>query len=166
MRTAVEQDVDTGAMFKEMKRITNNTENQHPSNNSVFNFINSKLNELDGSNGTNTITLKLQNHKRKAILSTVSKLLIATSRAYSGNTIKTTFILNGQLDIAHKLVPSLSNLMHTYRGDIEGTSWYENREHLLGKLYEEAFTTGMVSETTLQLSNISRYEFSGRSGQP
>ena len=150
----MEQAADTGVMFKEMKRITNNTENQHPSNNSVFNFINSKLNELDGSNGTNTITLKLQNHKRKAILSTVSKLPIATSRAYSDNTIKTAFILNGQLDIAHKLVPSLSNLMHTYRGDIEGTSWYENREQLLGKFYEEAFTTGMVSKTTLQLSNI------------
>ena len=145
----MEQATDTGVMLKEMKRITNNTENQHPSNNSVFNFINSKLNELDGSNGTNAITLKLLNHKRKAILSTVSKLLIATSRAYSDNTIKTAFILNGQLDIAHKLVPSLSNLMHTYRGDIEGTSWYENREQLLGKFYEEAFTTGMVSKTTL-----------------
>ena len=156
-RTAVEQAADTGAMFKEMKRIVNNTENPHSSNNSVFQFIEQRLIAMENGSTAehpDMPVLKLQNHKKKAILSTAAKLPIATACAYSDNIIKTAFIVNGQIDLFHKLVPSLTNLLNTYRGNFEMTNCFKNKENLIEMFYEEAFTTGMVSELTLDKYQI------------
>ena len=54
--------------------------------------------------------LNLPSHKKKAILATVSKLPIATSRAYTDQTIKKAFILNGQLDVGHKNIKQKQNV--------------------------------------------------------
>ena len=48
-RTALEQAADTGPMFKETKRITNNTEDQHQCNNSVYHHIQRSLSPLEVS---------------------------------------------------------------------------------------------------------------------
>ena len=62
-------------------------------------------------------------------------------------------MINGQLDLAHKLVPSLFNLLNTYRGDIDTTP-LRNRKELIETLYEEVHTTGMLSEKTMNEMNI------------
>ena len=48
-RTAVEQAADTGAMFKEMKRIINNTENPHASNSSIYRILDQSISSLHPS---------------------------------------------------------------------------------------------------------------------
>ena len=151
-RTAVEQAADTGVMFKKMKRIINDTDNPHALNSSVYQILDQSLSSLHSTsiqedNTTSNKVLNLLCHKKKAILSTVSKLPTATSRAYSNKTIKKVFMLNGQLDVSHKLVPSLNNLMHTYRGNIEGIC-LTSKETLVGSIYEECYTTGIVSKGT------------------
>ena len=155
-RTAVEQAADCGAMFKELKRLAKNTDNQHTCNNSVYDFIANALVNMESCRDDQVSkVLKLQAHKKKALLSTVSKLPIITSRAYSDAVIKKAFVLNGQLDISHKLVPSLTNLLSTYRGNIESTCLMKKDELILS-MYEEAYTSGMVGESTLDMFNIPR----------
>lgn len=116
-RTAVEQAADTGCMFEQMKRVINETHNPHSSNNSVNRFLDQTLLSLESRHqseeAVSTRTLNLSLHKKKAILATVSKLPIATAQAYTDNNIKKAFVLNGQLDMGHRLVPSLNNLLNT-----------------------------------------------------
>ena len=144
---------------KEMKRIINDTDNPHASNSSIYWILDQTISSLHpDATGKNVNTfpnmvLNLPSHKKKAVLSTVSKLPIATSRAYSDQTIKKAFLLNSQLDVSHKLVPSLNNLMHTYRGNIEGTC-LTSKERLVGYMYEECYTTGIVSEESFENLNI------------
>ena len=63
------------------------------------------------------------------------------------------FILNGQLDVCHKLFPSLTNLMHTYQGNIEGTC-LTSKETFVGSIYEECYTAGIVSEGLFDVLNV------------
>ena len=100
-----------------------------------------------------TKVLMLPLHKKKAILATSSKLPIATARAYTDANIKKAFMLNGQLDVSHKLVPSMSNLLNTFRGDIEGTC-LKKKDELISFMYEEAYTTGTIKETTFNTLNV------------
>ena len=157
-QTAVEQAADTGAMFKEMKRIINDTHNPHACNSSIHRFLDQTITSMHPSNvnaGSNTPNkiLALPSHKKKAILATISKLPIATSKAYSDQTIKKAFILNGQLDVAHNLVTSLNNLLHTYRGNIEGTC-LKSKESLIQSLYEDCYTTGIVNDKKFDEINV------------
>ena len=68
-RTAAEQAVDTGCMFKEMKRIINETENLHSSNSSVYRFLDQAISSLEPTNRSNINTtmrvLNLPLHKKK-----------------------------------------------------------------------------------------------------
>ena len=152
-RTAVEQAADTGAMFKELKRVNNDTEMPHTSNNALYHYLEQTLMSMETPTGASPSVLKLQSHKKKAILITAAKLPIAAACAYSDKIIKKAFVLNGQLDMSHKLVPCLTNLLNTYRGDIKHTC-LSNGEELISNLYEEAYTQGMVKETTFDSMNI------------
>ena len=58
--------------------------------------------------------------------------------------IKKAFVLNGQLDLEQKLVPSLENCINTYRGNICGSYLENKKECLIEDLYEEVYTNGMV----------------------
>ena len=146
--TDVEQAADTGPMFKELKRISNNTANPHSANSLVYCFLAQDISSLETKNllTPNTSPSKILNlpiHKKKVILVTASKLTIAWCQAYSDLHIKKSFILNGQLDISHKLVLCLSGLLNTYRGNIEGI-YMKTKETLVDAMYEEAFTTCMM----------------------
>ena len=145
-RTAVEQAADTGAMFKILKKIVRSTDLPTAANSSVFCHLEEMFQRLDSATG-NDERLHLPCHKKKAILLTLSKLPIASSRAYSNHIIKKAFLLNGQLDIDHKLVPSLDNCINTYQGDINGTC-LEQKENIFSQLYEEAYERGSINEGT------------------
>ena len=152
-RTAVEQAADCGAMFKVVKRVNNDTELPHASNNSLYHQLQQTLLSMESQTELNTKVLRLLSHKKKEISITVAKLPIAAASAYTDKIIKKAFILNGQLDMTHKLVPSLNNLLNTYRGDIQNTSLTSGDE-LIKRLYEEAYTQGMIAELTFDSMNI------------
>ena len=148
-RTSVEQAADAGPMFKELKRLNNNTKSPHTCNSSVFHFLQTAIDSLENENNSSSVNgrrLNLPSHKKKAIIATTSKLPIATSHAYTDAHIKKAFVLNGQLDISHNLVPSLNGLLNTYRGDIEGTC-LTDKESLIEGMYSEVFTDGIGSES-------------------
>ena len=95
------------------------TDMPHAAYDSIFHYLSQEidcLKESDAGNIGSTRILDLASHKRKAILATVPKLLLATGRAYSTANVKKAFILNGQIDVSKKLVPDIANLIHTYRG--------------------------------------------------
>ena len=158
-RTAVEQAADTGSMFKQLKKIVRETANPTAATSYVFSNLHESIKSLEKVTITDitslpqTDCLNLPSHKKKAILCTLAKLPIASSRAYCDSNIKKTFLLNGQLDIDEKLVPSLTNCLNTYRGNIKG-SCLENKEELVLNLYEEVYKEGTVSEGTLDEMGI------------
>ena len=151
-RTAVEQAADTGAMFKILKQLVRSTEAPTSANNSVYHHLEQEFKRLDLAS-SETESLHLPSHKKKAILLTLSKLPIASSRAYSDHIIKKAFLINGQLDVNHNLVPSLSNCLNTYRGNIEG-SCLEDGQNLLIDLYQEVYERGIISEATFDVMGI------------
>ena len=53
----------------------------------------------------------------------------------------------------HNLVPSLSNCLNTYRGNIEG-SCLEDGQNLLIDLYQEVYERGIISEATFDAMGI------------
>ena len=126
-RTAVEQAADTGAMFKQLKIIVRTTENLSPSNSSIYHHLQQSFIKLS-NNPPDGDAVLLPSHKKKAIILTLSKLPIATSRAYSDHVIKKAFMLNGQLDLENQLVPCLENCLNTYRGNIGGTCLEDGKE--------------------------------------
>ena len=132
-------------MFKILKKIVRTTENPTAANNSIVHHLEQTFIRLD-QHSIDGGSLHLPSHKKKAIILTLAKLPIAASRAYSVHVIKKAFMLNGQLDIDHQLVPSLENCCNTYRGNIRGTC-LEERKELIERLYERTFTEGMVEET-------------------
>ena len=64
--------------------------------------------------------VRLSTHKQNAITSTLPKLPRATDCFHSIHNATKDSILNRQIG-SEKLVPSLSNTLHTYRGDLHGT---------------------------------------------
>ena len=143
-RTAVEQAADTGAMFKHLKRIVRSTENPTSANNSIYHHLQQTFTNLS-NDPTSSDFLHLLSHKKKAVILTLAKLPIATARAYSDHVIKKAFMINGQLDLDHQLVPCLESCLNTYRGNISGTC-LEQRSTLIESLYENTYTQGIVDE--------------------
>ena len=62
-------------------------------------------------------------------------------------------MLNGQIDLSHQLVPSLQNCLNTYPGNIRG-AYLEKRDDIVPTLFEEVYTTGMVSEGTFDALEV------------
>ena len=114
-RTSVEQAANTGPMFKMLKKILLETDSPNASNNSIFFYLQDTLKSLHNGTPTNPRhQVRLQTHKYKAILTTLSKLPSATGRAYTLANVMKGFMLNGQLDAESMLMPSFDNLIHTY----------------------------------------------------
>ena len=158
-RTAIEQAADCGPMFKILKKKVNTTHCPTAGNSCVYHYINQALKAMEpktvaANNPESTKILNLLTHKRKAILATASKMPIAASRAYRDDNIKKAFELNGQIDPDEQIVPSLKNLFETYRGDLVDTCLKDNKEEYMCKIYEEAYTQGIVSEPSFTRLNI------------
>ena len=139
-RTAVEQAADTGAMFKVMKLLLKEMDSPNSSTKHIHHYISRELDKLQQQGD-----LILSSHKKKALLATLPKLPNVTGRSHSIANVRIAFIVNGQLDINSKLVPSFSNLLHTFRGDIRNTC-LENKQWLISKFYSEMYTNGIVSK--------------------
>lgn len=158
-RTAVEQAADTGSMFKHLKKIIRETDSVNASNSMVYSYLSEEFDRLEVHNidddldNSNCPVLVLPAHKKQAIKLTLAKIPVATSRAYGDEVIKKAFVLNGQLDPKHKVVPSFKNLLNTYRGNVAGTC-LENRQAMMDELYEECFTRGIISEESFERMGV------------
>ena len=141
-QTAVKQAADTGPMFKWMKVLLREMDSPNSTINHIHHFIDKELSKLQDEG-----ILNLSSHKKKAILSTIPKLPSVTGKSHHISNIRKGFILNGQLDIDSKLVPSLSNMLHTFQGDIRGTC-LENKDWLVSKFYAEMYSNGVIAEQT------------------
>lgn len=153
-RTAVEQAADTGSMFKQLKKIVRTTENPTSGNSAIYHHLQKTFDRLRNE-PTDADSLHLPSHKKKAIILTLAKLPIAASRAYGDHVIKKAFLLNGQLDINHQIVPDLENCLNTYRGNISGTC-LEDKKKLIEELYEETYSNGMIMESTFDNMKVPR----------
>ena len=143
-RTAVEQAADTSPVFKTMKKFVQEMNSPNSASNRVYHFIDNALTLLELSFGSQVV--KLPSHKRKAILITTSKLPSATGRSHTTSNVRKGFMMNGQIDIESELVPSVTNALHTFQGDIDGTC-LQNKEWLMEKFYSIMFKQGMIPET-------------------
>ena len=155
-RTAVEQAADTGPMFKLLKKIIHETDSPHAAFDSIYYHLSNKIDELrEGSHRLpgSTDILNLTTHKKEAILATVPKLPIASGRAYTTSNVKKAFVLNGQIDLNKKLVPDIANLLHTYRGDIQGTC-LENYAGIMSDFYAEVYNNGVITEQSFDAKGI------------
>ena len=97
--------------------------------------------------------VRLKSHKKKALVATVPNLPIATGIAYTIDNRKKGFIYNGQIDTDHNSAPCYSNLIHTFRGDIKGTSLSE-KTNIIQVFFGEMFMNGCIAEATYDSNNI------------
>ena len=97
--------------------------------------------------------VRLRLHKRKPIIDAVCILPEATGTAYTVENVHKGFVYNGQLDPSCNSVLSLEYLLHTYRGNIKGTS-LENRSELVRTFFEEMVTNGCITENSFEINNI------------
>ena len=153
-RTGVEQAADCGPMFKFLKSQMKQMDNPHSASNSIMHFLETEFTSLRATSTSNpTRLLNISPHKKKALLATIPNLPEATAKAYSVSNVKKGFVLNGQLDNDSKLVPCLENIVHTYRGDLNGTV-LEDKGRLLDQFYEEMFSKGIIEEASFDQYNV------------
>ena len=62
-------------------------------------------------------------------------------------------MINGQIDSESKLVPSLHDIMQTYRGNTTNTC-LENYDWIFETFYEKSYVNGMVNEEEYDNNNI------------
>ena len=152
--TGVKQAADCGLMFKVVKHLVREMDNPHSSFGSILHYLETKIEKLTSpSSPSSNQVLRLSSHKKKAILFTVPKLPIATGRAFTIDNVQKGFILNGQVDMEPKFVPCITNILHTYHGDIVRTC-LEQKEKLFENFYYETFVTGMVKEDSYDNHHI------------
>lgn len=84
---------------------------------------------------------------------TLGKLPSATGKAYTLTNVRKGFMLNGQIDIDSKLAPCMTNIVHTYRGDVEGTC-LKDPKWLIEKFYPEMFENALIVESTFNSYQI------------
>ena len=132
----VEQAADAAPNFKLTKSSLKVLDDPHKDSNVLLRIMEKILNQLekgrqleDGSVST-TEVVRLRPHKKKALLSTIPNLSEAIGIAYTVKNVRSGFVANGQIDPLTDSVPSLGNLIHTYRGMVEGTC-LEDGEKLL-----------------------------------
>lgn len=129
--TAVEHTANTGLMFKAMKILLKEMETPNATINCMYHYLDQQLKDLQEKG-----TLILATHKKKAVMATIPKLPSVTGRSHLMSNVHKGFVLNGQLDVDNKMVPSFNNILHTYRGDNRKTC-LENKDWILSKFYKE-----------------------------
>ena len=154
-RTVVEQAADAGPMFKGMKCSVKQGEQPNSCTSPIYQYLEQSFIELSdtSTDPCKTNIVILPNHKKNALMLTLAKLPGATGKAFTTSNVRKGFVLNGQVDTESKLAPDVVNLLHTYRGDINGTC-LENASWLCEKFFEEMYNTGVISESSFDAVSI------------
>ena len=146
--TVVEQPADTCPCFKLVKKDIKTMEVSHQIMNPIVMYLKKKLEELEATN-----VLKLRLHKKKAIMFALPNLPRATGQAFTIPNVRKGFIYTGQLDAATTSVPSFTNLLNTFRGNIEGTC-LSDRKWLVENFFEEMYLYGTIKEATFDQFDV------------
>ena len=152
-RTAVEQAADLMPTFELVKKDIKTREVCHQDINPLVMVIQDLLDKLEDTSNGNRDVVRLMYHKKKAILFALPNLPAVTSDAFTVSNIRKGFIYNGQLDPETTSVPSMQNLINTYRGDVEDTI-LSDREKLMDTFFEEMFLTSAISELSFDHHKI------------
>ena len=81
-------------------------------------------------------------------------LIEATAIAYTIQNVPSGFVSNGQINPLTNSVPSLLNILHTYRGTLEGTCLADKECLVLQHYFQEIYTNGHISETSFDQDGI------------
>ena len=77
----------------------------------------------------------------------------ATAIAFTVKNVRSGFVANSQIDPLTNSIPSLMNMIHTYRGNIQGTC-LDNGQHLVKTFFEEMHTNDTISEESFDSHRI------------
>ena len=155
-RTAVEQAADVGPMFKLIKQLIRYMKNLRSCHSPIYQRIVDALDEL----GSPTLPenrkriVRLESHKRKAIIATLSKLPSAMASAFSPSIVTSAFEDNGQIDRLEGVIPSIKDLIGTYRGTISKDNYLYDSDSIVRKFYHEVFTTGRIQELSFDNEGV------------
>ena len=87
------------------------------------------------------------------MLATIPNLPAATGIAYTTENVKKGFLYNGQIDDNHCSVPCIDNLIHTFRGDVDGTC-LADKQKIIELFFKEMYLNGCISEGTYDSNSI------------
>ena len=152
-RTSLEQAADAGPNFKNVKKNVKTMPNPHPSTNHIYRLLEKELKILETNEEGSGNIVRLKSHKKKAIMSTLPKLPEATGSAYTIPNVMKGFIYNGQVDADTIGVPSFSNLLNTYRGNVSDTC-LADRPKLMNDFFEVMQTDGYIPESFFSTKEI------------
>ena len=134
-RSGVEQPCDLTQEFKCTKDTLKYKE-EHPEVFSEIVIVIARMLEALDTNATTGRVLKLELHKKKAILGSVCLLPASASKAYSPHNIRKGFLACGMIDKKSRQVPSYKGIINTCRGKVKGTK-LENANLLFDTFYKE-----------------------------
>ena len=146
-----EQAVDAGPNFKLMKKEVKTMDNHHLSLNPVLLRLQQVLGQLENNDSEQVV--KLQSHKKKAILATVPNLPAATGMSHSVIYVCKGFMCNSQLDAETTSIPLFQNLLHIHPVNIKGTC-LENRRMLMDTFFERMYFSGTIEESMFDKYDI------------
>ena len=154
-RTAVEQAADVGPMFKLIKKLIRYMKQLRACQSPVYQRIVDALNECASPIDNNSEKIvRLETHKRKAIIAALSKLPSAMAAAFSPSIVISAFEDNGQIDRLDGVLPSIKGLIGTYRGSISNEHYLKGSEDIIRKFYNEVYTSGRISEKSFDNANV------------
>ena len=77
----------------------------------------------------------------------------ATAIAFTVRNVRSGFLANGQIGLLTNNILSLGNMIHTYRGCIQGTC-LEDGQKLVKTFFDEMHSNGFISEDSYDKHNI------------
>ena len=154
-RTAVEQAADVGPMFKLIKKLIRYMKQLRSCQSPVYQRIIDALNECANPvDKQSTKIVRLEGHKKKAIIAALSKLPSAMAAAFSPSIVMSAFEDNGQIDRLEGVIPSIEAMVRTYRGTIPDDHYLKDTDHIVRKYYDEVFRTGRISESSFDDEDV------------
>ena len=155
-RTAVEQAADVGPMFKLIKQLIRYMKQLRSCHSPIYQRIVDALDELRSPTTPENSKriVRLESHKRKAIIAAMSKLPSAMGAAFSPSIVTSAFEDNGQIDRLEGVIPSIKDLIGTYRGSISKEHYLNDSDSIVRKFYHEVFTNGRIQESSFDKEGV------------
>ena len=154
-RTAVEQAADVGPMFKVIKHLLRYMTNLKSCQSPIYQRILDALNDLTSPNVADPgRVLILPSHKKKAIISALSKLPAAMGAAFTPNNIISAFEDNGQIDREERVVPNVQAIVNTYRGSIDENHYLNDPSAVIKTFYSDVYMNGRIQEAAFDKEGV------------
>ena len=112
------------------------------------------IERIKNESNDNLNVVKLRSHKKKALLfALLVDILTATGSVYTIPNVRKGYIYNDWLDAETTSVSSSKNLLHMFRGNVEGTC-LNDKEKFFEKYFEEMYLIGTILKSTFDKIHI------------